>query len=271
MGVERVSPILFVFAVLLMTAGAPAMASLPQDAWLDLLELRADQAMDAGDYAEVMNVLELYRRADGEPGIKLRAQEIVAKARHSDDAGSAFVPLGQLIAEAGPQHPFYPSALELYAELERDAPHPHYRPPSHGRAERKAGEPLRQERGLETQRRSEALARERERLEKAQVRRDAAERQAQQDQEMHEWAAQVQSVVQRRWQQPSGVDPSSRSIVRVHANESGHITSFEIESCSGGSAFCESVWKTMDRLSSLPSPPDAKAVQGGVRIRFEPN
>ncbi|WP_081621276.1 TonB C-terminal domain-containing protein [Thioalkalivibrio thiocyanoxidans] len=271
MGVERLSSIFFVLTMLLITAGAPAMAALPQGAWLDLLELRADQAMDAGDYAEVMHVLELYRRADGEPGIKLRAQEIVAKARHSGDPGSAFVPLGELIAEAGPQHPFYRSALELYAELEREAPHPHYRPPAHEQAERKAGEQLRPERRLDTQRRSEALARERERLEKAQARRDTAERQAQQDRQMNEWAAQVQAVVLRRWRQPSGLDPSSRSIVLVRTNESGHITNFDIESCSGGSVFCESVWETMDRLSSLPRPPDADAVRDGVRIRFEPN
>ncbi|WP_019024213.1 MULTISPECIES: TonB C-terminal domain-containing protein [unclassified Thioalkalivibrio] len=260
MGVERLSSIFFVLTMLLITAGAPAMAALPQGAWLDLLELRADQAMDAGDYAEVMHVLELYRRADGEPGIKLRAQEIVAKARHSGDPGSAFVPLGELIAEAGPQHPFYRSALELYAELEREAPHPHYRPPAHEQAERKAGEQLRPERRLETQRRLDALGPE----------RDTAERQAQQHREMNQWRTQVQSVIQRRWHQPSGLDPSSRSIVRVHANESGEITNFEIESCSGGSAFCESVWETMARLSSLPRPPDADAVRDGLRIRFEP-
>lgn len=271
MPIERLSSILIGLTVLLISAGTPATAALPQGAWLDLLELRADQAMDAGDYAEVMHALDLYRRADGEPGIKLRAQEIVAKARHSGDPGSAFVPLGQLIAEAGSQHPFYPSALELYAELEREAPHPHYRPPAHGQAERKGGEQSRQERELEPQRRREVLALERKRLAEAQARRDTAERQAQQDREMHEWAAQVQSVVQRRWRQPSGLDPSSRSIVRVHANESGRITNFDIESCSGGSVFCESVSQTMDRLSSLPRPPDADAVHGGVRIRFTPD
>lgn len=271
MRIERLSSILIVLTVLLMTAASPAMAALPQGAWLDLLELRADQAMEAGDYAEVIHVLGLYRQADGEPGMKLRAQEIVAKARHSGDPGSAFVPLGQLIAEAGPEHPFYRPALELYAELGREAPHPNYRPSTRGQAERNVGKQLSHGRELETHRRDEALALERERLAEARAQRNAAERQGQLDRNMNEWAAQVQSVVQRRWRQPSGIDPASRSIVRVHANESGRITSFDIESCLGSSAFCESVWQAMDRLSSLPRPPDVDAVRGGVRIRFEPD
>ena len=80
--------------------------------------------MDARDYAEVLRVPGLYRQAGEEPGFKLRAQEIVARARLTGNPGSAFVPLGRLIAEAGPEHEFDPSALRLYAELERETPHP---------------------------------------------------------------------------------------------------------------------------------------------------
>ena len=50
------------------------------------MEIRADQAMEAGDYAEVLRAADLYRQADGEPGFKLRAQEIVARARHAGPA-----------------------------------------------------------------------------------------------------------------------------------------------------------------------------------------
>jgi colicin import membrane protein len=81
----------------------------------------------------------------------------------------------------------------------------------------------------------------------------------------------VQSVVQRRWRQPSDLGASDRAIVLVRVTETGRIMSFSVESCSGGTAFCESVRQTMDRLSSLPRPPDADAVRGGVRIRFEPD
>ena len=118
MKTARLPSILIILAALLAFSATPVTASLPQGPWLDLLELRADQAMEAGDYAGVMRVADLYRRAGGEPGIKLQAQEIVAKARHAGNPGSAFVPLSRLIVEAGPEHEFYHSALRLYAELE---------------------------------------------------------------------------------------------------------------------------------------------------------
>ena len=98
----RPSSTLILLAALLAFFTTPVTASLPQGPWLDLLELRADQAMEAGDYAEVMRVADLYRQAGGEPGIQLRAQEIVAGARHAGNPGSAFVPSGRLIVEAGP-------------------------------------------------------------------------------------------------------------------------------------------------------------------------
>ena len=56
------------------------MAALPQGPWLDLLEIRADQAMEARDYAEVLSVADPHRRSGGEPGFKLQAQEIVVRA-----------------------------------------------------------------------------------------------------------------------------------------------------------------------------------------------
>ena len=133
--VARLSSTLIILATLLAFFTTPATASLPQGPWLDLLEIRADQAMEARDYAEVLRVADLYRQAGAEPGFKLQAQEIVARARHAGDPGSAFAPLGRLIADAGPEHEFYHSALRLYAELEREAPHPHYRAPG-GRQER---------------------------------------------------------------------------------------------------------------------------------------
>ncbi len=135
MRVARVPSILIILATLLVFLATPATASLPQGPWLDLLEIWADQAMEDHDYAEVLRVADLYRQAGGEPGFKLQAQEIVAGARHAGDPGSAFAPLGRLIADAGPEHEFYHSALRLYAELEREAPHPHYRAPG-GRQER---------------------------------------------------------------------------------------------------------------------------------------
>ena len=86
MKVARLPSILILLAALLAFFTAPATASLPQGPWLDLLEIRADQAMEARDYAEVLRVADLYRQAGGEPGFKLQAQEIVARARHAGPA-----------------------------------------------------------------------------------------------------------------------------------------------------------------------------------------
>ena len=68
MKVARLPSILIILVTLLAFFTAPATASLPQGPWLDLLEIRADQAMEARDYAEVRRVADLYRQAGGEPG-----------------------------------------------------------------------------------------------------------------------------------------------------------------------------------------------------------
>ena len=86
MKVAPLPSILIILAALLVFFTTPATASLPQGPWLDLLEIRADQAMEVRDYAEVLRVADLYRQAGGEPGFKLQAQEIVARARHAGPA-----------------------------------------------------------------------------------------------------------------------------------------------------------------------------------------
>ena len=296
MKTARLPSILILLAAFLAFFTAPATASLPQDLWLDLLEIRADQAMEARDYAEVLRVADLYRQAGGEPGFKLQAQEIVAKARHAGNPGSAFVPLGRLIAEAGPEHEFYHSALKLYAELEQAAPHPHYRAPGE-RQERGAtvpGTPLRspmiqwererqemEEQGvrreawgreLEEQRRREQMEQEQRRLAAARDDREAASRHGPSAERLREaYISEVQATVERRWLAPEGASASDLAVVLVHINpDTGHILRSDVQRCSGGEAFCDSVRQTMERLQSLPRPPDAEAVRGGIRIRFSP-
>ena len=295
MNAARPPSILIVLAAFLMFSAAPVTASLPQGPWLDLLELRADQAMEAGDYAEVMRVADLYRGAGGEPGIKLQAQEIVAKARHAGNPGSAFVPLalGRLIAEAGPEHEFYHSALRLYAELEQEAPHPRYRAPGE-RQERRAtvmgrpsGSPMIQwepqemeeqarrrevpARALEEHRRREQVEQEQRRLAAARADREASERRAREDALRQAYISEVQATVERRWRKPEGSRDSDLAVVLVRINaDTGRILGFNVDSCSGSAAFCESVRQTMERLQSLPRPPDAEAVRGGIRIRLSP-
>ena len=63
MKVARLPSILIILATLLVFFTTPVTASLPQGPYLDLLEIRADQAMEAGDYAEVLRVADLYRQA----------------------------------------------------------------------------------------------------------------------------------------------------------------------------------------------------------------
>lgn len=229
MNALRLPSLLVILAVLFMFSAAPVTASLPQGPWLDLLEIRADQAMETGDYAEVIRVADLYRRADGEPGVKLRAQEIVARARHTGNPGSAFVPLGQLIVEAGPEHEFYHSALRLYDELEQ----------------------------------------EQRRL--ASARAEPADHRVPQGARRAPYIYEVQAAVERRWKAPQGSSASDAAIVLVQINpHTGRILSYDMQRCTGGESFCNSVRQTMDRMQSLPRPPDAEAVRGGIRIFFSP-
>ena len=235
----------------------------------------------------------------------------MAGARHAGNPGSAFVPLGRLIAEAGPEHEFYPSALRLYAELEREAQHPHYRAPAE-RQQRPAtvpGAPSRspmiqwererqeteeqarqqalpeaeearqeairvaeearrregQAREIEEQRRREQMEQEQRRL--AAAHGDRAPSQAQ----LRAYIAEVQATVERRWRAPEGSSASDAAMVLVQINpDAGRILSYDLQRCSGDETFCDSVRQTMDRLQSLPRPPDAAAVRGGIRIRFSP-
>ena len=299
MNAARLPSILIVLAALLAFSATPVSASLPQGPWLDLLELRADQAMEARDYAEVMRVADLYRRAGGEPGIQLRAQEIVAKARHAGNPESAFVPLGQLIVEAGPEHEFYQSALKLYAELEQAGPHPHYRAPG-ARQERRATVPgtpsrsplivwERERQEMEEQARQEAIPlaeaarqealrvaaeqmeQEQRRLGATRADRGPQERRAREDALRMAYISEVQAAVERRWLAPEGASASDNAIVLVRIDpDTGRIRGFNVDHCSGGETFCASVRETMERLQSLPRPPDAEAVRGGLRIRFSP-
>lgn len=249
--------------LLVCLAAGPAAASLPQGPWLDLLDIRADQAMEAHDYAEVLRVADLYRQAGGEPGIQLRAQEIVARAWHAGNPGSAFVPLGQLIVEAGPKHEFYHSALRLYAELEQEAQHSHYRTPG-GRQEQRTTVPGTPSRSPVIQWESQEMEEQR-RLAAARGERAPSQTQLQ------AYIAEVLAAAERRWSAPQGSSASDEALVLVQINpDTGRILSYDLQRCSGGEAFCASVRQTMDRLQSLPRPPDAAAVRGGIRIRFSP-
>jgi len=88
---------------------------------------------------------------------------------------------------------------------------------------------------------------------------------------LHAYIAEVQTMVERRWSKPEGTQAPDEAVVLVHINpDTGRILSFDVQRCSGSTAFCESVRQTMDQLQSLPLPPDAAAVRGGIRIRFTP-
>lgn len=139
------------------------------------------------------------------------------------------------------------------------------------RAEEEARRREAQARELEEQRRREQMEQEQRRLAAARAEREAADRRAREDAQRQAYIAEVQATVERRWRKPEGTPASDEAVVLVRINpDTGRILSFDVQRCSGSAAFCESVRQTMDRLQSLPRPPDAAAVRGGIRIRFSP-
>ena len=86
------------------------------------------------------------------------------------------------------------------------------------------------------------------------------------------YLAEVQATIQRRWRAPVNSRPDEESFVLVMIDpENGEIREFTVQGCSASPEFCDSVTKTMNRLKSLPRPPDPDMVRGGVRIRFAPD
>jgi len=101
--------------------------------------------------------------------------------------------------------------------------------------------------------------------------RETAPQRGREDAQRDAYIAAVQSTVERRWRVPNISRASDEAMVLVQINpDTGRILSYDVERCSGSAAFCDSVRQTMDRLQSLPRPPDAETVRGGIRIRFSP-
>ncbi len=139
------------------------------------------------------------------------------------------------------------------------------------RAEEEARRREAQARELEDQRRREQMEQEQRRLAAARADREASERRAREDALRQAYISEGQATVERRWRKPEGSRDSDLAVVLVRINpDTGRILGFNVDSCSGSAAFCESVRQTMERLQSLPRPPDAEAVRGGIRIRFSP-
>lgn len=127
-------------------------------------------------------------------------------------------------------------------------------------------------RELEEQRRREQMEQEQRRLAASRGERESADRRAREGAQRQAYLAEVQATVERRWRVPAGSSASDEALVLVQINpDTGRILSYDLQRCSGGEAFCESVRQTMDRLQSLPRPPDAASVQGGIRIRLSPD
>jgi colicin import membrane protein len=115
------------------------------------------------------------------------------------------------------------------------------------------------------------MEQEQRRLAAARAEREGAERRSREEALRQAYVAEVQATVERRWRKPEGIRAADEAVVLVRINpDTGRIVSFNVERCSGGTAFCDSVRQTMERLQSLPRPPDADVVRGGIRIRFSP-
>ena len=105
----------------------------------------------------------------------------------------------------------------------------------------------------------------------ARVDREDADRRARDDAQRQAYIAEVQATVERRWRKPEETRASDEAVVLVRINpDTGLILGFNVDSCSGSGAFCASVRQTMERLHSLPRPPDGASTRGGIRVRFIP-
>jgi hypothetical protein len=83
------------------------------------------------------------------------------------------------------------------------------------------------------------------------------------------YLAEAQAIIERRWRKPEGMRSGDQAsvLIRIDA-DTGRILNFTVQSCSGAVAFCDSVRHTMERLQSLPRPPDAVSVRDGIRVHF---
>lgn len=233
------------------------------------VEEEARREVERQRQAEVRRQQEEQRQREAQERARQEALQAAEQARRDAEAERARAQAERAAAEEARRE----AEQARKAQEEREARERREREAAEKRrAEEEARRRETQARELEEQRRRQQMEAERQALASAQAARDAAARRAELDAARSAYIAEVQATVQRRWRQPAGLQPGNEAFVLVRINaETGRILNFSVQSCSGSAAFCESVRQTMDRLQSLPRPPDAEAVRGGIRIRFVPD
>ena len=84
-----------------------------------------------------------------------------------------------------------------------------------------------------------------------------------------EYAARIQSVVERRWTRPAGSPAGLRCKVFVEQTKSGDVVSVRIQESSGDVAFDRSVEHAVLGASPLPRPKDPALFERQILFVFE--
>ncbi len=110
--------------------------------------------------------------------------------------------------------------------------------------------------------REQELARQRE-----VERQQQAGRRAQQS---AEWAAAIQSKVERAWIRPPSTATGLDCLVAVSQVPGGVVVGVELKSCNGDAVVRQSIEAAVFRASPLPPPPDPALFERTIELRFRP-
>jgi len=80
----------------------------------------------------------------------------------------------------------------------------------------------------------------------------------------------IRQRVQRYWRPPANYSKGQTAEVQVTQIPSGDVTDVKILSCSGSSAFCDSVVSAVQHASPLPPAPDPEVFQRVIQFAFRP-
>ncbi|MGA0084885.1 MAG: cell envelope integrity protein TolA [Steroidobacteraceae bacterium] len=110
--------------------------------------------------------------------------------------------------------------------------------------------------------REQELARQRESEERQQAQRRL--------QQSAEWAAAIQSKVERAWIRPPTTQAGLDCLVRVTQVPGGAVVGVEVRVCNADAVVRQSIEAAAFRASPLPPPPDPALFERIVELRFKP-
>lgn len=143
------------------------------------------------------------------------------------------------------------------------------------RQEQARQEEARQEeaRRAEARRRAEIDAQLKAAREQELARQREVERQQQagrRAQQSAEWAAAIQSKVERAWIRPPSTATGLDCLVAVSQVPGGVVVGVDLKSCNGDAVVRQSIEAAVFRASPLPPPPDPALFERTIELRFRP-